>query len=113
MFAMTEWGGNRHGLGRKNDLRIAKAKAVCAECPVFDACDAWYTKHPDPWMITAGQTPEERRLKVRPRGQPIPHGTPHGARLHRQTGEPMCILCRLAAAADHRERRARKKGAAA
>lgn len=45
--------------GRATRDAIALAKEICAGCPVFADCEAYYTANPDRWMITAGRTPAE------------------------------------------------------
>jgi hypothetical protein len=42
--------------------RIAAAKALCADCPVLEACRAWALTRPDPChiLIAGGMTPAER-----------------------------------------------------
>lgn len=63
LFAMPIY-AKRHphvNLGPTTRRHITLAKAICHQCPVILECDAYYTAHPDPWMIAAGKTPEERR----------------------------------------------------
>lgn len=44
--------------------------------------------------------------------KPIAHGTPNGAKQHRYRKEPLCQPCRVAEAADQRERYIARRGAA-
>lgn len=63
LFAMPIY-AKRHPhvvMGPTTRIAVAQAKAICHECPVYTECDRYYTEHPDPWMIAAGKTPEERR----------------------------------------------------
>lgn len=46
----------------KEDLRgIARAKAVCASCPVADECLSWAIESNQTEGIWGGHTPKERR----------------------------------------------------
>ena len=46
----------------KEDLRaIAKAKAICATCPVADECLTWAIESKQAEGIWGGHTPKERR----------------------------------------------------
>lgn len=46
---------------KENVAAIAKAKAVCATCPVADECLTWAIKSNQPEGIWGGHTPKERR----------------------------------------------------
>lgn len=109
-----------HAHSRAHREAVAKARAICAECPVAAEClklalakegNEHYTFR---YSVYAGLTPMERaRLaNVRhsgPKGRPtIEHGTSRGANAHRYRGEPPCDDCR---AADNAARRARKEKA--
>ena len=56
------------GDGRKIGPKIARAKAVCARCPLREECLAWALKHHDLTRehgIWGGKTPHERRILIR------------------------------------------------
>jgi len=44
------------------NVRVAKAKAICATCPVLEPCQAWAMTDPDPAydLIAGGLDPLER-----------------------------------------------------
>lgn len=46
---------------REDVEAIAKAKAVCATCPVADECLTWAIESNQPEGIWGGHTPKERR----------------------------------------------------
>lgn len=41
--------------------QVAAAKAICARCPVLDACRDWAVRTGEPEGIWGGTTPDERR----------------------------------------------------
>jgi hypothetical protein len=96
----------------------SKAAAICAECPVRDACLTAALETGEPWGIWGGMTPEQRerllnKRKPGPSRRPIKHGTEAGYFAHRRRGEDACDDCRLATnAATKRRRTERKKEAA-
>lgn len=79
---------------------IARAKAVCAICPVIDDCRREHAT--EPLGIWFGTTPGER-------GE---HGTVNAFRRHRRNGEEACAACKAAVAEASRRYRAARKEAA-
>lgn len=49
------------GQGKAVDAQIARAKAICAECPVAQACLEFSLRTNQPFGIFGGTTPSERR----------------------------------------------------
>lgn len=53
---------------RKEDYKqsVARAKALCARCPVYDRCDQWWRDdEQEPRVgVVAGKTVEERRAEL-------------------------------------------------
>ena len=94
--------------GKGDSLAVQRAKAVCATCPVRQAClEAHIAER---FGIWGGLSQLELRAERRRRGglrsarpqnqpQPIRHGTDAGATQHRRRGETPCEAC-LRAAAD-------------
>lgn len=96
---------------RSSPAREAKAKAICANCPVIDQCRQWAMQTPDPAvaLVAGGLTPKERNaLHNRPRAKTAECGTDSGWYKHRRLNEPTCQPCRLAhnAATSGRQRAA-------
>lgn len=91
---------------RAEAARIREAKAVCATCPVKDACLAAATD--DDHGIWGGMTLAER-VAARVCGDGI--GTVKGYRRHKRARDAPCDACSDGWATYQRERRA--KGAAA
>lgn len=89
------------------------AKAICADCPVVDAClDYALTNHLDGiWGNTNGR--ERRRMrpavKPGPRRAPIPHGTIQGYRAHTRHNDPACAPCKAAKRDHSRELSAQRR----
>lgn len=54
--------GNRR---RAREAHIARAKALCAGCPVLEQCRDWALTRPDPayGMIAGGLDPDQRRAR--------------------------------------------------
>lgn len=46
--------------GQRRKARAAKAKQICARCPVLDQCDDFAERTADTHAILGGKTPEER-----------------------------------------------------
>jgi WhiB family redox-sensing transcriptional regulator len=46
--------------GRSKRVREAKAKAVCAVCPVIEHCLAWATAVAEPYGVWGGKSAAER-----------------------------------------------------
>jgi len=87
---------------------IAKAKKICATCPVREECLEFGLT--EPIGIWGGLTPKERRIVKRQRGmgrklKPINHGTEGGHIAHLRRQEEPCALCVTA----HHEYRSRLK----
>jgi hypothetical protein len=80
--------------------RIARARTICAGCPVADECVA--DGATDLFGIRGGLLPEERGAKPAP---VIAHGTTAGYRAHYRQGVPMCEACRSAHRVADREAR--------
>lgn len=80
---------------------VAKAKAICATCPLVQAClkDALERGERGVW---GGTTAAERLgLKSKRRGpkpQPVKHGTNGGYQAHLKRGEVACKPCKAGAA---------------
>ncbi|MDU0315557.1 WhiB family transcriptional regulator [Phycicoccus sp. M110.8] len=51
--------------GKRRMAREAAAKALCATCPVVQACLAHALKVREPYGVWGGTTPEEREVMVR------------------------------------------------
>lgn len=93
----------------------ARAKAICADCPVRAACLQW-AKANDEAGIWGGTTEDERKGRTsaenKPRLQaPINHGGEAGAVAHRRRGEDPCRDCMEGARRDWRLRRDRRRTA--
>jgi len=89
---------------------MAKARAVCATCPVGRECEADGTD--DMWSIRNSKTPRERGASATKPGQSeIRHGSESGATAHRRRGEPACDACLAGEAAAWRVRAARRRSA--
>lgn len=93
--------GSGESAPRAEAARIRDAKAVCATCPVKDACLAAATD--DDHGIWGGLTRDERRAKPKPAPKPKPTprtpqpcGTKAAYQRHRYKGEPACDACRKA-----------------
>ena len=90
----------------------ARAKAVCAGCPVRTDCLAYAEANDIYDGIWGGMSPRDRGAlrpqmnKPRPRNQPQPinHGTEGGYSTHRRRNEDACPAC-LDAARHARRRR--------
>ena len=91
------------------------AKRICAGCDadVRAACLA-YALDNEPEGVWGGTSPKERQglRNGRPlpvRRPPPPCGTESSYKRHRRLGEPDCAVCRLAANAVKRERKAQSR----
>lgn len=65
--------GNDWGEGVNLRHQIAEAKAMCARCPLLDACLQWALTDPainDRFAIIAGTLPEQRRRMRRNEARP-------------------------------------------
>ena len=85
---------------------IARAKNLCAACPVVAACLTGALRRRERFGVFGGLTGNERANFVR-RGKlpsPIPCGTAAGYARHRRLKEPTCPACRAAVATLSRER---------
>ncbi|MEU9256762.1 WhiB family transcriptional regulator [Streptomyces sp. NPDC048270] len=49
-----------NGETRDATLRVEKAKALCAQCPVIDDCRKWALTSPEEYGIWAGLDEQER-----------------------------------------------------
>ena len=98
----------------------AEARAICADCPVIDACLTGAIDRREPHGLWGGLTPAERdrmtrrqqraKRKGRPPGlREINHGTAGGAVAHRRRGLPVCDPCH---AAERAYRTGRRRAAA-
>lgn len=47
---------------------VADAQAVCAICPVMEACGQWALEHREQWGIWGGMSENRRRQILRRRG---------------------------------------------
>jgi hypothetical protein len=49
--------------GRASLAKVARAKALCAGCPMLGPCRAWALTQPDPCvgLVAGGLTPAERQ----------------------------------------------------
>jgi WhiB family redox-sensing transcriptional regulator len=61
--------------------RIEQAKAVCASCPVVQACLEDAFRRGEPEAICGGLTAEERRRSLRPAGQRLSEGVRRPGRM--------------------------------
>lgn len=107
------WYGSTKQRPKAEQKRIAKAKAVCASCPVGDECEA--DRPSDVLSIRNGKLPEERSPNPTSSGGRAACGTDAGYRAHYRRGDrgrDVCQLCRDAHSravidwADRREGRA-------
>lgn len=101
---------------------VARAKAICAECPVREQCLEYSLNIPNVVGIWGGLSGRERRnyrrdLRLELDDAPIRHGTASGYRAEIRRGIPVCDECRAAHRIYERERarlyRARKNRTAA
>jgi WhiB family transcriptional regulator, redox-sensing transcriptional regulator len=103
-FPTMDRPGGQNARWRAN---VARAKAVCAECPVIKDCRIEAQSHDMTAGIWFGTTEAER--KGLPRIISRPHvarcGTDSGYRRHRRWGEDPCPECRFAHAIAHRVRK--------
>ena len=90
--------------GKGDSLAVQRAKAVCATCPVRQAC--LDDQLGERFGVRGGMSEKERRVERKRRGglqrggpKAIAHGTDAGATQHRRRGETPCEAC-LRAAAD-------------
>lgn len=93
----------------------ARAKAVCAECPVAAECLQWALVNNETIGVWGGTNERDRRLirrRLMERGQlerkrrQITHGTSSGYRAHFRRGEDPCPSCKEAASRESAGRRA-------
>ena len=84
---------------------VVRAKAICALCPVSDACLDHALAHGERQGIWGGLTERERRPLRSPRPEAA-CGTRSGYQRHLRTGEAPCHHCREACAAYQRPNRA-------
>jgi WhiB family redox-sensing transcriptional regulator len=91
----------------------AKAKAICATCPVQTQCLQHACTAGEVFGIWGGRTPDERaRLTSRMTAAAypqIPHGTARGYQQERRRGVIPCAECRAAAVADNKAQQARRR----
>ena len=61
-----------------DQLDTARAKAICAKCPLTDACLAGAVGRQEPWGVWGGQLVVNGRVIAhkRPRGRPPKHPRP-------------------------------------
>ncbi len=92
--------------------RLTQAKAICADCPIIDACLNYALTLPvDTEGMYAGRTQTElhKMRKAHNNPKPIPHGTHAGYSAHRRYGIPQCQPCLDAAAKYRAENKAKKR----
>ncbi|MEU9760261.1 WhiB family transcriptional regulator [Streptomyces sp. NPDC047987] len=83
---------------------VAEAKALCAQCPIRQACADHAIRCGETDGIWGGLTPAERAKRARPRP---PCGTDAGWRSHFLRGES-CLTCREAHAERARDQRLKR-----
>ncbi len=89
----------------------AKAKAICAGCPVREECLAYALNTKQPEGIWGGATERERLMmmgKARMPAEPE-HGTAAGYKQHFRVGTAPCQLCRTAQTMVRRQERERNR----
>ena len=80
---VAHWDWQRHAACRDMDLelffhpdgerdpsraqRVARAKTICADCPVAAACRSWARQVEEPYGIWGGESEDERRSVLRGR----------------------------------------------
>lgn len=69
---------------RGRELRIQRAKAICADCPIFDACRTYAVERNEPFGIWGGLTERGRRRARAGRGRA--RKSPEAERTHCPTG---------------------------
>jgi hypothetical protein len=89
--------------GHRVAVAVAKAKAICAVCPVIAECRAWALTLPDPaaWhgggggMVAGGLTPKERTAeRTGTRYVRVSHcGSTSSYYRHFRNGEQPCRAC--------------------
>jgi WhiB family redox-sensing transcriptional regulator len=85
---------------------VARAKAICAECPVKAECLEAALMEPMTYGIWGGTTAAERRGRAMPlRVRPAKCGTDSGYSRHRNRHETPCDECRAAHAIAGRVRK--------
>ena len=59
-------------------IHIARAKAICAKCPISVACLEGALERVEPWGVWGGELLESGRIVAykRPRGRPPKHPRP-------------------------------------
>ncbi|NMO93191.1 WhiB family transcriptional regulator [Actinomycetospora sp. TBRC 11914] len=83
---VAHWDWQRHAACRDMDLetffhpegerdparsrRVARARAICAGCPVQAACRGWAHRVEEPYGIWGGESEDERRAALRRRRSP-------------------------------------------
>lgn len=106
----SDWYGQAACRGEGTDLWFPQgphaaedaelAKAICAACPVKDACLTWALDTNIPDGIFGGLNEKQRRRLKRPKATPRPErtrpecGTPEGLTLHRRIADRFCKACR-------------------
>jgi WhiB family redox-sensing transcriptional regulator len=98
--------GNRHTEARAT----AAAKAVCATCPVVDACLDHAIETNEHYGVWGGMTTRERVAEKRRRKRTGGCGFTN-YQAHRRAGSEPCQECRDEYAEYHRARRAARKAA--
>jgi WhiB family transcriptional regulator, redox-sensing transcriptional regulator len=94
---VAHWDWQRHAACRDMDLeiffhpdgerdpsrgrRVARAKTICADCPVMTACRNWAHRVEEPYGIWGGESEDERRAALRRRrpARVAPDPTPRPA----------------------------------
>lgn len=119
-FDPAEWMGDAACKGKPTDWffpergqSLREQKAVCAGCPVRQACLDYALEFRVRFGIWGGTSEQERRrlrlVQSRgPRRSTAVCGTLGGYDKHRRTGEPPCDPCRACKTASNAEYRARK-----
>ena len=83
----------------------ARAKLICATCPVLRACRTWVLSHPDEQGVWGGWTEADR---LRPDIRRLAHGTKSAYNRHLARGEEPCAACVEARRLYDRERYVRR-----
>lgn len=84
----------------------APAKAICATCPVIEACRDFALTNRERVGIWGGMSAHERRDYLRTHDVPMrktlaPHGSAAAIRRHQRADEPLCRTCQWALDTDN------------
>jgi Transcription factor WhiB len=88
--------GHDHEGPKQRNLRLARARLLCADCPCRPDCSvAAETEDVGVWAgVDLERTPRNRPPRHGPKPRPINHGTNGGYTTHRRRGEQPCDRCR-------------------